>query len=49
MEVEKSQILKLQDLKDSGLATSDIIISSRSPRCYKIYWTIKLKDLSISH
>src|SRR6218665_3022059 len=35
---------------DSGLPTSDIIIisSSSSPRCYKIYWFITIKDLFVS-
>src|SRR6218665_2543925 len=28
--------------------TSDIIISSSSPQCYKIYWLITLKDLFVS-
>ena len=32
--------------QNSGLATSDISICI--PRCYKIYWSIKLKDLSVS-
>ena len=32
MEVQKSRILKLQDLKDSGLANDDTIISTSSPR-----------------
>src|SRR6218665_15821 len=31
---------------DSGLATSNIV--SSSPRCYKIYWFIMLKDLFVS-
>ena len=31
---------------DSGLATSNIV--SSSPRCYKIYWFIMLKDLYVS-
>ena len=31
-----------------GLATSDISISSNSPRCYKICWSITLKDLSVT-
>jgi len=36
--------------QDSGIATSDIIISRcSSPRCYKIYWSITLKDLFVSH
>ena len=33
--------------QDSGLATSNIIISSSSPQCYKIYWFITLKDLHV--
>ena len=36
--------------QDSELATSDITTtSSSSPRCYKIYWFITLKDLFVSH
>src|SRR6218665_3664196 len=43
-----SQKLSGSAHQDSGLATSDISISSSSPRCYKIYWSITLKDLSVS-
>jgi len=34
--------------QDSGLATSDISISSSNPRCYRIYLYITLKELSVS-
>ena len=42
MEVHDSQALKQQDLKDSGLATCDIITICSSPRYYKIYRSVKL-------
>ena len=34
--------------QDSGLATSDISISSSNPRCYRIYLYITLKELGLS-
>jgi len=43
-----SQKLSGSAHQDSGLATSDISISSSSPQCFKIYWSITLKDLFVS-
>ena len=50
MVIQKSWIIEVQDLKDSGLANGDIIIiSSSSLGCYTIYWSITLNRLFMSH